>query len=59
MSKEKMLHCDYCGKEIGVGVREWHERISCGERECERRVRDDYEQEREEAHERLDREMRY
>ena len=52
----KMQHCDYCGAEIGVFVKQWREVLSCGERECDRHVRDIEQQEREEAHEQLDRE---
>ena len=57
MKAEKMLYCDYCGAEVGIGVRSWREIISCGERECYRMEREAYEQEREEAHQELDERM--
>lgn len=52
----KMRHCFFCGEELGVYA-DYDPLDSCGKRECERAVRDALEQEREEAHERLDRDM--
>ena len=57
MKQEKMLYCDYCGVEIGMGVRQWREKLSCGAKECDRAIRDEEMAEREEAHEQLDRDM--
>lgn len=54
-----MRYCFYCGEELGV-YDDFGERYeTCGKRECERAARDSQAQEREEAHEQLDREMGY
>lgn len=56
MSKAKMRHCFYCGEELGIST--WDDPLdTCGKPECNRSARDAREQEREEAHERLDRDM--
>lgn len=57
MSKKKMQYCANCGAELGEGFNFGPE--SCGDRECDRAVRDGYEAEREEAHEQLDRDLGY
>lgn len=50
----KMRHCYFCGAELGVYAD--HDRLdTCGKAECERDARDQGQQEREDAHERLDR----
>ena len=55
-STAKMRHCWYCGEELGVIERRlYDDRDTCGKRECERAARDAEQQERDEAHERLDR----
>lgn len=52
----KMKHCFNCGAELGVMTH--HDPLdTCGKQECERAARDCATQEREEAHERLDRDM--
>lgn len=53
--KPKIQYCCYCGAELGVYVRMYGERDTCGAPECERRMRDDARAEREEAHRQLDR----
>lgn len=50
----KMRHCWYCGDEIGVYA-DYDRMDTCGKQECEAAVRDAYAQERDEAHEQLDR----
>ena len=57
MIQEKMQYCDFCGDELGHGPRHFRERLTCGKRECERWARDDEAQERDQAHEQLDRDM--
>lgn len=49
-------HCWYCGDDLGCEVPA-RDREVCGKRECQREQRDSYAQEREEAHEQLDRDM--
>lgn len=52
----KMRHCFNCGAELGVYAD--HDPLDdCGAQECQRAARDAFAQEREEAHERLDRDM--
>jgi hypothetical protein len=52
----KMRHCFYCGEELGVYAD--HDPLdTCGKQECEREARNQDRDEREEAHERLDRDM--
>jgi hypothetical protein len=54
---EKLQHCFYCGKEVGV-FKSWPgELVDCGARECAREAAAAYRQEREEAHDNLDRQM--
>lgn len=58
--KPKMRHCANCGAEIGVFADwQWDRHDTCGSRDTERAARDDARAEREEAHERLDRDMGY
>lgn len=52
----KERFCFYCGESMGfIENRHYDRRDSCGKRECAREERDAAEAEREEAHERLDR----
>lgn len=54
----QMRYCWYCGAELGVIERRYYDRMdTCGQRECERAARDALSEERDEAHERLDRDM--
>lgn len=56
MKTPKMRHCFNCGAELGVSA--YHDPLdTCGARECERAARDAAQQERDEAHEQLDRDM--
>ena len=56
--KGKIRHCPYCGADMGfIEDRYYDGRDPCGARECNRMARDDAQAEREEAHERLDRDM--
>ena len=60
MSKEKMKHCAYCGAEIGMaGPMYFRDPESCGKAECSREVSAMYREEREAAHEQLDRDLGY
>lgn len=53
--KAKMQHCDFCGTELGVYFKQYGEIDTCSARECVNYARDQYIQERDEAHEQLDR----
>lgn len=54
---EKRHHCFYCGADIGPKDR-FSERLDdCGATECAREARYAAQQERDEAHEQLDRDM--
>lgn len=54
----KMRRCAQCGADIGMIEDCHYERgDTCGSRECDRDARNDALAEREEAHERLDRDM--
>lgn len=54
----KVRHCPNCGADMGfIENRYYDRRDTCGARECEREARDAAEAERDEAHERLDRDM--
>lgn len=57
MNRTKMKHCACCGDELGMTESWDREPESCGKPECSREVSDMYRQEREEAHEQLDRDM--
>ena len=55
---ERRHLCAYCGTDMGVYDRRYCDSSDvCGERECNRWARDNARQEREEAHEQLDRNM--
>lgn len=54
MSKAKMRYCFNCGKELGVYAA-YDPMDDCGAIECVRVARDCYHQERQEAHDQLDR----
>lgn len=55
MGQPKMRYCFNCGEELGVST--FHDALDhCGKSECAREAQDAYRAEREEAHERLDRE---
>lgn len=52
----RMRHCFNCGAELGHYA--YYDPLDhCGARDCARAARDAIEQEREEAHEQLDRDM--
>lgn len=54
----KQRHCWHCGADMGfIENRFYDSRDTCGSAECERSARDADQQERDEAHEQLDREM--
>jgi hypothetical protein len=58
--KGKQRHCLNCGADMGfVEDRFWDRLDVCGAEECNRAQRDAYAQEREQAHENLDRDMGY
>lgn len=52
-------HCFNCGEDIGAWDRFCEQLDHCGKQECQRAANDAYAQEREEAHEQLDRDMGY
>ena len=40
-TKKRMKYCDWCGAELGMVPAAWvNEPESCGDRECDRQVRD-------------------
>lgn len=54
----KMRHCWYCGEEMGIIESRYYDQTdTCGKLECDRAARHAAEQERDEAHEKLDRDM--
>ena len=54
----KMRHCWVCGEELGVIENRFYDRMdTCGKSECNREAQDAYRAERDEAHEKLDRDM--
>lgn len=56
--KAKERFCPYCGDSLGViEYRNYDRNDPCGKRECNRMAQDAANQEREEAHEQLDRDM--
>lgn len=57
MSKERMQFCWYCGAELGVYAAIPSDRDTCGKIECSREAYRDALDERDEAHEQLDRDM--
>lgn len=52
----KLRHCFNCGKPVGTYA-DWDRLDTCGERQCEREARYVRDAERDEAHEKLDRDM--
>lgn len=52
-----MQHCFNCGAELGEYVHYHGDIECCGERECQREMHAAYREQREEAHEQLDRDM--
>lgn len=50
-------HCYNCGEDLGPRDRFSDQFDTCGKVECDRVVRDDLAQQREEAHEQLDRDL--
>ena len=54
---KKMQHCFWCGEELGVYDSYGQNYDTCGKRECEREAARLQAQERDEAHEQLDRDM--
>lgn len=58
MAVPKMRHCFYCGAELGEYID--HDPLdTCGKRECERAASEHVRQQRDEAHEKLDRDLDY
>ncbi len=52
----KISHCEFCGDDLGEEIDKRHgETITCGKLACERRLREEQQADREEAHEQLDR----
>jgi hypothetical protein len=52
----KMRHCFNCGEQLGAYA-DYDPRDTCGKRECEREAQAAFAEEREEAHDQLDRDM--
>jgi ribosomal protein S27AE len=52
----KQRYCFNCGEDIGFYA-DYDPRDTCGKQECDREARNAFAEEREEAHERLDRDM--
>ncbi len=53
-----MRYCWYCGTELGdIAGRNYDRTDTCGARECERALRDMIDEEREERHREIDREL--
>lgn len=58
MMSSKERFCCYCGESLGVLEAKHYDRNdTCGNRECEREVAGMMQEDREEAHEQLDRDM--
>jgi len=56
--KSKERFCPYCGASMGIIEDCYYDRRdTCGERECARWARDEEQEERNNAHEQLDRDM--
>ena len=54
----KVKHCESCGADLFTPqTRFYGEMVTCGSSECEREARDSEQQQREEAHEQLDRDL--
>lgn len=56
MPKPRMHHCFNCGEELGMST-DRDQFDTCGKQECARAARDALQEERDDAHERLDRDM--
>lgn len=56
MAKAKMRYCFNCGEQLGKCA-DYDPLDTCGAKECDRAARDAARQERDEAHEQLDRDM--
>lgn len=56
MAVARMRYCFYCGDELGVYA-DWEPLDTCGKSACEREARYTAEENRAEAHERLDRNL--
>lgn len=54
----KMRHCFNCGEELGVYA-DYDRLDTCGKRECNRAAQDCVEEERQAAHEAVDRDFGY
>lgn len=54
--KPRMRHCFNCGAELGQYA-DYDPLDTCGSRECDRAAREIAQQQRDEAHEQLDRDM--
>ena len=54
----KQRYCFNCGEDIGIYA-DYDPRDTCGKQACDREARDAAAQEREEAHEQLDRDLGY
>lgn len=55
---KKMRHCFYCGDEIGVYADNHYDPLdTCGKQECNREASAAARQERDDAHEQLDRDL--
>jgi hypothetical protein len=52
----KMRYCFYCGESLGC-YDDYDQLDTCGKPECERAVRDELRHQRQEAHDKLDRDM--
>lgn len=60
MPESKERFCWNCGKSMGFVERKYYDsRDTCGDRECDRHARNAEIQERDEAHEQLDRDVGY
>jgi hypothetical protein len=54
----KITQCEYCGDDLGGEVDKWPgELVVCDKRKCQRWAREEELGAREEAHEKLDRDM--
>lgn len=57
MSTAKQHHCFNCGADLGVYEAYYGDLQNCGSGECNRAEQDIHRSERDEAHEKLDRDM--
>jgi len=57
---QMIKHCENCGADLGRPVKkEYGDFVTCGKRECNRAEQDFYAEQRESAHEQLDRDLGY